>query len=129
MLDLCRFLATLIIMNWVNEVQRFHVIRIMQILEEVMMLNNFFGFIYFIHVYRERNQEAEKLSKKGTHFNLGKWYIEYYNIDATRGYYHRSFHENYEYGNSYLREETLLIMQLNVDDFTRFFGQIFGQSK
>jgi ribonuclease HI len=53
--------------NWINGTQRCNNIRLANIVEDIKLLHNFFYFFSCQHVYRERNKEADRASKKGTY--------------------------------------------------------------
>jgi ribonuclease HI len=84
---------SLIIINWENGVHRCHISRLVPILEDVMHIKSFFDSISFTHIYRERNQLADRLSKEVAQLAFGQWYIEEQTVLGTHGFYHRPFHE------------------------------------
>jgi ribonuclease HI len=55
---------SLIIINWENGVHRCHISRLVPILEDVIRIKSLFDSISFTHIYRERNQLADELSKE-----------------------------------------------------------------
>jgi hypothetical protein len=57
---------SLLIIYWVNKVQRCHISRLVPILEGVMRIINVFDSISFSHIYRERNKLADRLSKEAS---------------------------------------------------------------
>jgi hypothetical protein len=46
-----------------------------------------------MRVYMERNREADKLSKEGTHLAHGKWKITKFKEGSNFEYYHQPFIE------------------------------------
>ena len=47
----------------------------MPILDEILFLKTTFDYLTFCHIYKERNMEANYLSKKGLQQVLDSWYI------------------------------------------------------
>ena len=45
-------------------------------LAEIIRLKSCFSELKICHIYRERNKEADNLSKKGTEQILGEWLVE-----------------------------------------------------
>jgi hypothetical protein len=56
----------MLVINWENGVQRFHVMLLLPLVEEVLLLKSQFEIISFKHVYRERNHFADRLSKEAS---------------------------------------------------------------
>jgi len=67
--------------------------RLRPILGEIHHLSTLFDHISFLHVYREQNRRADKLSKEALGLDLGIWQIEHITEQGAYGYYHRPFHE------------------------------------
>ena len=67
--------------------------RLYPILEEVLLLKQHFNKISFIHVYRERNRVADRLSKEAMQLDYGTWKIQILAPTGAYSYYHRPFHE------------------------------------
>jgi hypothetical protein len=84
---------SLVIINWINEKHRCQVSRLLPLLEDVIRIKNIFDTISFSHIYRERNQLADRLSKEATQLDYGQWYIAEITPTGTRGFYHRPFNE------------------------------------
>jgi ribonuclease HI len=61
--------------NWINGTQRCNNIRLANIVEDIKTLQKVFDSFSCQHVYRERNEEADRASKKGTHMEVGHWKI------------------------------------------------------
>lgn len=54
-----------IILEWGKGTMNCNILRLRPLLEEVKHLSSLFELITFVHVYRERNQVADRLSKAG----------------------------------------------------------------
>jgi ribonuclease HI len=61
--------------NWINGTQRCNNIRLANIVEDIKTLQRVFDSFSCQHVYRERNEEADRASKEGTHMEVGHWKI------------------------------------------------------
>ena len=61
--------------NWINGTQICTNIRLANIVEDIKSLHHAFDSITCHHVYRERNEEADRSSKEGTHLDMGHWKI------------------------------------------------------
>jgi ribonuclease HI len=87
---------SMIVINWLNEIQRCHIICLCPLLEEVITLKQQFEYISFTHVYRERNLEVDRLSKAGLLLAVGHWHITKHH-DGTRSIEtHKNFQGNLE---------------------------------
>ena len=64
---------SLIVINWINKVQNCWNITLVTLYEEVHILTTTFDVITCRHVFRERNSEAERLSKEGLNMEVGTW--------------------------------------------------------
>jgi ribonuclease HI len=84
---------SLVIINWTNGIHRCHVSRFLPLLEDVLHIKSLFDSISFSHIYRERNQLADRLSKEATQLAFGQWYVEEHTSTGIRGFYHRPFHD------------------------------------
>ena len=63
---------SMLIINWATGAQSCHSPRLHLILEEVLLLKHNFDFISIMHVYKERNKLAGRLSKEGTELPKGQ---------------------------------------------------------
>ena len=61
--------------NWSRGTQRCLNLRLEIILEDVKLLQSTLDSFDCHHVYRERNEEADKRSKESINFALGQWKI------------------------------------------------------
>lgn len=95
---------SLLIIHWVNRVQRCHISPLLPILEEVMRIIPVFDSISFSHIYRERNQLADRLSKEASQLEYGRWHINEQSAEGSFDYYHRPFHEGLLYESTCLSE-------------------------
>ena len=57
---------SLVIINWAIGVHSCHVSRLLPMLEDVLRIKSLFDSISFSHIYRERNQLADGLSKEAS---------------------------------------------------------------
>ena len=57
------FCDSLVILNWINKTQRCGNLSLSALFEEAKRLLSKFDFITCKHIYRERNEEADRLSK------------------------------------------------------------------
>jgi ribonuclease HI len=84
---------SLVIINWAIGVHGCHVSRLLPMLEDVLRIKSLFDSISFSHIYRERNQLADGLSKEASQLAFGQWYIEEHTSTGIRGFYHKPFHD------------------------------------
>ena len=61
--------------QWFNGTHRSHNISLLPLFKEVSRLRNCFMEISLIHIYRERNSEADRLSKEGVACEMGLWFV------------------------------------------------------
>jgi ribonuclease HI len=66
---------SLVVINWTNGIHRCQVSRLLPLLEDVIRIKSLFDSISFSHIYRERNQLADRLSKEATQLDYGQWYV------------------------------------------------------
>jgi hypothetical protein len=81
------------VINWSRGTQRCLNLRLETILEEVKNLQSTFDSFACRHVYRERNEEADKRSKEGINLALGQWKISELKDGTQTYYFHRPFIE------------------------------------
>jgi hypothetical protein len=55
------------------------------------MFKSNFNLIYFLHIYRERNEEADGLSKAGLQMEPGLWHVQEYRDGQSSEYHKTSF--------------------------------------
>ena len=84
---------SMIILNWIKELQRCQFMRLVPILADALDIKHRFDSITFTHVYRKRNGLADRLSKESTQLPLGTWQIEEHIQNQVYRYFHRPFHE------------------------------------
>ena len=65
----------MVVINWINKTQRCCNSSLDTLYEEVNRTLSNFESISFKHVYRERNMEADKISKIGLNLQWGTWKI------------------------------------------------------
>jgi hypothetical protein len=63
------------VINWINGTQRYTNIRLANIVEDIKFLQTAFDSLTFRHVYKKRNEEADRRSKEGANLDLGIWKI------------------------------------------------------
>ena len=69
------FCDSLVILNWINKTQKCRNISLSALFKEANKFLSSFDFITCKHVYRERNKEAERISKAGLNLAMGTWKI------------------------------------------------------
>jgi ribonuclease HI len=85
---------SLVIINWANGIHRCKISHLLPLHEDVLRIKSLFDNISFSHIYRERNQLADRLSKEAMQLAYGLWHVSEHTLDGAQGYYHRPFHEN-----------------------------------
>ena len=63
------------VVKWFNGSQRCNNYILLPLLEEINRLKLLFTEIYVFHIYRERNHDADRLSKEGVEKDLGSWIV------------------------------------------------------
>ena len=81
----------MIVVNWINKVQYCHNIYLSALLAKFLRHLEDLDSLFFRHVYRERNIEADKLLEKGLSIPYGKWKISEFKDGTIFEYYHRPF--------------------------------------
>jgi ribonuclease HI len=75
---------SLLVISWIQKTQRCHNILLAPLIEEIFRILIAFDTYSIRHVYRERNREADALSKQGLQIAMGQWEcIEYQNGSMT----------------------------------------------
>ena len=64
---------SLVVINWINKIQKCRNTSLDALFEEVSRLLTNFESISLKHVYREQNMDADKLSKAGINMKWGTW--------------------------------------------------------
>ena len=82
---------SMVVINWINKTQRCRNTSLDTLFEEVYRILANFESISFKHVYRERNMEANKLSKAGLNLQWGTWKIIEKKETEANEYYRRPF--------------------------------------
>jgi len=80
-----------IVTNWINRISSCHSHTLNVILDEVYMLQEAFNQINVSHIYREHNQDADRLSKEAALMENGLWEITEFLEQQERKYYHRPY--------------------------------------
>jgi len=81
------------VLNWIWKIQKCHNILSLPLLEEVTRFLDSFDSFSVKHVYRERNFEANSLSKVTTQITFGHWLISETKGKESYDFYHRHFIE------------------------------------
>ena len=81
-----------IILEWKKGTMNCNIFHLRLLLEEVKHLSSLYELITFVHVYRERNTMADRLSKAGTQLQEGEEKIKCFLRDPG-GFYHRPFRD------------------------------------
>jgi ribonuclease HI len=66
---------SMVIINWIRKIQKCHNIRLQPLLAEVFIILDTYTNFSIRHVYRERNEDVDKLSKEGLLLVHGQWHI------------------------------------------------------
>ena len=82
---------SMVVINWMNKTQKCRIDSLDALYEETTQSLSFFETISFTHVYRERNKEADKLSKKGLTLHWGEWKILETKDSKAMEYLHRPY--------------------------------------
>ena len=64
------------VINWINGKASCQNQILKTIVDEIISLKNFFNRFSLCHIYRDRNEEADQLSKAGLQQALGSWTVE-----------------------------------------------------
>ena len=81
----------MVVINWINKTQRCRNSSLDTLYEEVNKTFSNFESISFKHVYRERNMDADKLSKEGLNLQWGSWKITEIKDTKAKEYLHKPF--------------------------------------
>ena len=82
---------SLVILNWINKIQKCRNISLSALYEEANRLLSHFDAITCKHIYRERNEEADKFSKTGLNLEPGTWKILETKDEEVYEFFHRPF--------------------------------------
>eukprot|EP00253_Pinus_taeda_P030159 PITA_30159 len=64
------------VINWVNRKAYCHNQILRNLVEEIFLLKAYFNPFSICHIYRDKNEEADQLSKAGVQQDMGNWNIE-----------------------------------------------------
>ena len=81
-----------VILDWARGNTICNILHLRPLLEEVKLISSRFNLITFVHVYRERNHVADKLSKEGVQLLDGEEKTYLFLRDPGR-YYHRPYRD------------------------------------
>ena len=79
--------------NWINNVQKCQNITLAALYEEVYRLTTTFNIITCRHVFRERNNETNRLSKEGLNMEVRTWKFLEQREREVYEFYHMPFNE------------------------------------
>ena len=82
---------SMVVINWLNKTQKCRNASLDVLYEETCRSLSFFESISFKHVYREHNEEVDKLSKAGLNLQQGHWKILEVKDSEATAYPHRPF--------------------------------------
>ena len=82
---------SLVVINWINKIQKCRNTSLDALFEEVSRLLANCESLSLKHVYREQNMEADILSKVGINLEWGTWKITEKKETEANEYYHRPF--------------------------------------
>ena len=82
---------SMVVINWLKKTQKCRISTLDTLYEEITITLFFFESISFKHVYRERNSDADKLSKAGLNLQWGHWKILEIKETEAMEYPHRPF--------------------------------------
>ena len=94
--DLQVFGDSLVIINWDNEIHRCQISLFLPLPEDVVRIKSLFDNISCSHIYRERNQMEDKLSKEAMQLDFGLWHVTEHILDGSQGCYHQPFHDRHD---------------------------------
>lgn len=77
--------------NWTDEVNHCHLHTLRDILTDIITLKSQFDSFACSHIYRERNEIVDCLSKEAVQLNRGQWQIQEFREGIFYIYYHRPF--------------------------------------
>ena len=80
-----------VIINWINKTQKCRNLSLSALFEEAFRHLSHFYFITCKHVYKERNKEADRLSKTGLELEMGTWRILEWKEAVIYELFHRPF--------------------------------------
>ena len=63
------------VVNWFNGTQQCRNFMLLPLFKEIRRLKSYFFEIFVVHIYRERNQQADLLFKEGVQLTLGSWAV------------------------------------------------------
>lgn len=92
-----------LIINWINGSYHYHVHTLRDLLDETIGLKSQFESFVCCHIYKERNEVVDFLSKEAAQLIRGKWIIQEYR----NGHFFQVYHTSYiERGGLSLHQST-----------------------
>ena len=82
---------SLVVINWINKIQKCRNTSLAALFEEVSRLLTNFESLTLKHVYREQNMDADRLSKARINLAGGTWKFIETKETTANDFYHRSF--------------------------------------
>eukprot|EP00253_Pinus_taeda_P027180 PITA_27180 len=82
---------SLVVINWINNITHCHSHTLSNLLHDTLIYKAAYNLCTCLHIYREHNSAADKLSKEATSLPRGEWIISEQNGAEEFQYYHRPF--------------------------------------
>lgn len=79
------------VINWIRGTQRCTNTRLANLVNDIKILQSSFDSLTCRHVYRERNKEADRRSKKGIYLTMGQWKVTEVQNAHNQEYLHQPF--------------------------------------
>lgn len=82
-----------LVINWINDVYHCQLQTLRGTLDDVFSLKSQFYFIVCSHIYRERNEIIDRLSKEAAQLNMGQWIVQVFRDGEFYPFFHFQFIE------------------------------------
>lgn len=82
---------SMVVVNWINNVTNCHVHMLSNLFQNTLTLKAAFEHFTCVHIYREHNSEADKLSKEASSLPRGNGQIVEQNGSEEHQFYHRPY--------------------------------------
>ena len=92
------FKDSILSINWEKGTQRCQTTILFLVVEEIIQLTLHFDLVTISHVYMDRNQTTNRLSKEVVLLQLGQSHIACFLCVDRGGFYHRPFIEGHIFG-------------------------------
>ena len=84
---------SMVVIKWMKRGNSLSSYLLQPLFDELKGITCVFNFISFQHVYREKNQIVDGLSKAGLHMAFGQWFIQAKEEGELNKYHQPPFHE------------------------------------